>query len=75
MSRARRLHERYTRVELAEQVRQLQADPAAQQPGSLHLLNQAARRKLDDLLLAMYWHDAPQGNTRQHTTPPDTKWW
>lgn len=29
----------------------------------------------DELLLAMYWHDAPQGNTRQLTAPPAAKWW
>lgn len=75
MSRALRLHESYTRPELVEQVRQLQADPAAQQTGELHLLTRAARRKLGDLLLAIYWHDRPLGNTRQQPAQPDMKWW
>jgi len=75
MTRALRLHRRHTRDELAAQVQALRDDPSAQQAGTLHLLTPRARRLLDDLLLALYWHDAPRGNVRMNRAEPQTKWW
>lgn len=75
MTRALRLHNTHTRGELAERIQALREDPSAQQAGTLHLLTPEARRLLDDLLLAHYWHDAPQGNTRMARAEPQTKIW
>ncbi len=75
MTRALRLHERHSREELAEKVRQLSADPANHQAGELQLLTPRARRLRDGLLLAIYWYDAPKGNTRMARAAPQTKWW
>ncbi len=75
MTRALRLHERHTRAELVAMVAELQDDPASQQWGALHLLTPKARRRLDDLMLAIYWHDAPRGNTKMTRAEPQTKWW
>ncbi len=75
MTRALRLHERHTRAELTAQVQALRDDPDSQQSGTLHLLTPTARRLFDDLMLAIYWHDAPRGNTKMKRAEPQKKWW
>ncbi len=75
MTRALRLHERHTRAALAVQVQALRDDPASQQTDELHLLTPKAQRLFNDLMLAIYWHDAPRGNTKMARAEPQTKWW
>lgn len=75
MTRALRLHQTHTRTELVEAIDALRSDPEARQEGSLHLLTPKAQQRLDDLLLALYWCDAPQGNARMARTKHKGKWW
>jgi len=75
MSRALRLHQTHTRAELVDAIEALRSDPDARQEGSLHILTPKAQRRLDDLLWALYWHDAPQGNTRMARPKHTGKWW
>ena len=73
MTRALRLHELHTRAELVAMVQAIHDDP--EQHETPLQLTRKARQRLDDLLLALYWHDAPRGNTRQRAAQPQTKWW
>lgn len=72
--RALRLHEKHSRAELV----QLQERVKEQNDGTgegLHRYNRTARKMLDDIGWAIYWHDAPQGNTRMAPAKPKAKWW
>lgn len=75
MSRALRLHEKHTKAELVEKLDALKADPAMQSKGDIWMLNAKGQRLMDDLLLAIYWHDRPNGNTHMAAEKPQTKWW
>lgn len=75
MSRALRLHEHHTRAELVEKLEAVKADPCSFTEGGLHLFTPQARRLMDDLLLAIYWHDASGGNTNMNRAAPAVKNW
>jgi hypothetical protein len=78
MSRALRLHERHTKSELAQMHRDLLADGdnrAAPRPGQIEILTPKARKLADDILLAIYWHNAPKGNTRMQSVAPQGRFW
>lgn len=78
MSRALRLHERHSKAELAQMHRELLADPASRRdPAQRHieLLTPKARKLADDIMLAIYWYDAPKGNQRMQSVAPQGKFW
>lgn len=74
--RSLRLHDQYTRAELVEMQNRVTADPASKATDDdLHLYNRRARKLLDDIGWAIYWHGAPRGNTRMQASQPQAKWW
>lgn len=75
MNRAMRLHEKHTREELADKIRELQSYPEARVIGGLSKLSPKHERLLKDLLLAHYWHCAPKGNKQMQSAPPQAKLW
>ena len=74
--RALRLHQLYSREALVAMQERVTNDPESKATdGGLHLYNQRARKLLDDIGWAIYWHGAPQGNTRMTANGPQAKWW
>ena len=72
--RALRLHEKHSRTELVQMLDRIKHHNRGTGEG-LHLYNKQARQLLDDIGWAIYWHDAPQGNTRMAPEKPTAKWW
>lgn len=75
MSRALRLHESHTKPELVAKLEELRADPTVRATDGIYLLTPKAQRLFDDLMLAIYWHDRPKGNTHMRAAKPEAKWW
>ncbi len=75
MTRALRLHDKHSKAVLIAKLDALREAPESQARDVLPLLTPKAQRLMDDLLLAIYWHDAPQGNTRMQRAKPTEKWW
>ena len=72
--RALRLHHQYTRAELVAMQERVKEQNDGTGEG-LYRYNRAARKMLDDIGWAIYWHDAPLGNTRMAPAKPKSKWW
>lgn len=76
MSRAIRLHEKHTQRELAQMAQDVLADPSNKaEKGSLYKLTPKARKLHDDICWAIYWHQAPKGNTGMQSVAPQGRWW
>ena len=74
--RAIRLHRQHSREKLVAMQRALLSDPHYQRKdGSLHLLTKAGQKLHDDIGWALYWHDAPKGNTHMQREPAQGRWW
>lgn len=74
--RALRLHQLHSREELVAMQERVTRDPeSSAKGGGIHLYNPKARKLLDDIGWAIYWHGSPQGNARMRTNGPQAKWW
>jgi hypothetical protein len=74
--RALRLHQLHSREELVAMLERVTNDPESQaKDGGIHLYTRKARKLIDDITWAIYWHGAPQGNTRMTANGPQAKWW
>lgn len=71
-----RFNQLYSRKRLVAMLDEVKDDAASKsQDDSIHIYNSRARKLINDITWAIYWHDAPQGNTRMQANKPQEKWW